>query len=58
MIYQKNITNINKGLAKYLINGYSTLNGAKYFAENGPQNYLVFHRVFWILKQSFIVIKL
>ena len=31
-----------KGLRKDLINGYIVLNGAKYFTENGSQNYLIF----------------
>ena len=36
---------MNKVLTKYLINGYSILNGANYSDENGSQNYLVFQPV-------------
>ena len=32
-----------KGLTKDLINGHSILNEVKHFAEDEPQNYLVFH---------------
>ena len=35
-----------KGLTNDLINGYSILNGAKYFVEDGSQNCLVFQPVF------------
>ena len=31
-----------KRLTKYVINGYSILNGAKYFIEDGSQNCLIF----------------
>ena len=34
-----------KGFTKDLINRYSILNGAKYFAEDGSQNYLVFQSI-------------
>ena len=34
-----------KGSAIYLVNGYSILNGAKYFVEDGSQNQLVFQPV-------------
>ena len=39
-----------KGSTKDWINGYNTLNDAKYFAEDGSQNYLVFQPVFRYLK--------
>ena len=35
-----------KGFTKDLINGCSIFNGANYFVEDGPQNYLVIQPVF------------
>ena len=35
-----------KGLTKNLINWYSIFSGAKYFAENGSQNYWIFQLIF------------
>ena len=35
-----------KRLTKYLVKGYSILNGAKKFGEDGSKNYLVFHPIF------------
>ena len=37
---------MNKRLTKDFANGYSILNGAKYFSEAGSQNYLLFQPVF------------
>ena len=37
-----------KGLTKKYKNGYSILNGVKYFNEDGSQNYFIFQPLFKI----------
>ena len=40
-----------------LENGYSNLNGEKYFVGDGSQNYVVFQPVFALFKRLLVLIK-
>lgn len=40
-----------------LANGYSNLNGEKYFVGDGSQNYVVFQPVFTLFKRLLVLIK-